>query len=73
MTVRDNGEQASKKQEPKYIVIMSLGACNTVVALHQLYVEVLPYLLKGSTVQSGNSVGYRDISAMKDALSLVPF
>jgi hypothetical protein len=64
----DNGNMAVTPR-PKYSVSMEFGVCNTHVALHELYVEAVPYLLKSGIGQNSSSLGYREISAMKDALA----
>lgn len=53
----------------KYIVGLRLAACDPAAASHELYVEAVPYVLKGYNGLRRTSAGYTEIEKMRAALA----
>lgn len=64
-----NGSVAARKVETSYTVRTKLQACNPQAACHALYVEVVPYILKGGVGRGQTSAGYEQIEKMRAALA----
>ncbi|PPJ56120.1 hypothetical protein CBER1_02118 [Cercospora berteroae] len=61
-------EYQGKTLATKYEVQLECKACNPYAASHELYVETLPYILKGAGGPYGMFSGYEEIAKIRYAL-----
>lgn len=59
----------AEKLEATYRVDQKLGTCNVYAACHEMYIEVVPYILNGNARGGCTSAGYKQIEHMRSALS----
>lgn len=52
-----------------YKILKEIGACNVFAACHEMYIEVVPYILNGNASGGCTSAGYDQIEKMRLALS----
>lgn len=58
-----------EKVQAMYKVGQKLGSCNVYAACHEMYIEVVPYILNGNARGGCTSAGYEQIEKMRLALS----
>lgn len=59
----------AEKVTATYLVDQKLGTCNVCAACHEMYIEVVPYILNGNARGGRTSAGYEQIERMRSALS----
>lgn len=68
-------ERSCRKDAPAekvlatYQVHQKLGTCNVYAACHEMYIEVVPYILNGHVRGGCTSAGYEQIEKMRSELS----
>lgn len=64
-----NGNIGATKIDSRYTVDADLFACGPHAACRALYVEVIPFVLKGGAGRGQTSAGYKQIEKMRAALA----